>query len=779
MKQYLALFLALVMVLSLFAGCGSNQTDTTKPNSAEATGAAEISTDEQGRTVVRVGIQAAPTTMAPWEAMSMGGIATRRSIYEFLVDKVSFGGEMVGVLMESWEKVDDTTYNCTIYKDIYDTEGNHMTAADVVFSYMKAKELGNMAKLSVIVEVTAVDEYTAQFRFEKPLGLGDIETLWSEAPVVTKAAYEASPDNMATTPVGTTAYKIAEYVAGASITLEKTGNYWQKDESKYGTYSAANVDVIKYIVISDTAQLTMALENGSIDISAGITADDIHRFQDAPGYKVSSYPDNMLNLLIPNCSVDNALSNQALREAVYYAINPEEILLGVYGGEGIMAHSNGSSIYGDADPAWENAEYWPQDIELAKQKLEEAGYKEGELTLNLICQNTAQPQAMATMIQAYLSGIGITVKINAYENAMFNTLIKDSAEWDLAINSVGSSDYLINLWKLVLSKDNNTWEGTSNFVFDEELQDLLAEAATLEGHTAENMNAINDLITENAYFYALFNAKSYIAHTDAIDTVALDFRNQVMAHCCTYNTNVKTEDEIPEDIQPITTEPPVEETEPAAPVLLDKAIETPVDASEIAGTYTWSIDPGFGFVATYTGAFNADGTYTLDVTGMPNGDLSFAGTFETDGKRIHCGASTTEDAYDPAWGIYEEDDTCWWIITGEGTWIPLNNYDASAEAPAMDKSLSGTYEWSVDPGFGFVMVMTGTLNEDGTYTLAVTGLPNGDMNLAGTYVSDGENVQLVTNTGDAYDANWGIEEADGSSWWIITGEDEWVPRNKA
>ena len=778
MKKFLALFLALVMVLSLFAGCGGNQTDSTEP---EATGADIISTDEQGRTVVRVGIQAAPTTMAPWEAMSMGGIATRRSIYEFLVDKASFGGEMVGVLMESWEKVDDTTYNCTIFKDIYDTEGNHMTANDVVFSYMKAKELGNMAKLSVIVEVTAVDEYTAQFKFEKPLGLGDIETLWSEAPVVTQAAYEASPDGMATMPIGTTAYKVSEYVAGASITLEKTGDYWQKDESKFGTYSAANIDVIKYIVISDTAQMTMALENGSIDISAAITADDIHRFQDVPGYKVSSYPDNLLNVLLPNCSEDSPLNNQALREAIFYAINAEEILVGVYGGEGIVANSNGSSIYGDANPDWENDEYWPQDIELAKQKLAEAGYKEGELTLNLLCLNVAQSQSMATMVQAYLSAIGINVKINAYENAMFNTMMQDSTAWDISLNSIASSDYLISLWKLAFSKDNNTWEGTSNFVFDDELQNLIAEAATLDGHTTENMDAINDLLTENAYVYALFNIKSYIAHTDAIDTVSLDFRNMIMPHCCVYNTNVKTEDEIPEDTQPTITEPPVEETEPVAePARLDKTLGEAVDPSAVAGTYSWSIDPGFGFVMVMTGNLNADGTYTLDVTGLPNGNLSFAGTYVSDGKLVQLGENTTSDAYDAGWGIQEEDGTSWWVITNAGEWSPVNHYDASNETPVLDKTLSGVYSWSIDPGFGFVMVMTGTLNEDGTYSIAVTGLPNGNLNFEGTYATDGTLVQCGPNTTeDKFDAGWGIEEADGTSWWIITGEGEWVPKNHA
>ena len=769
MKKLIAFLLAVIMLFSLTACGGKTDTEETTGTEPSPT----LAVDETGRTMVRVGIVSAPTTLAPWEAMSPGGIATRRSIYEFLVDKASFGGEMSGVLMESYEEVDDTTYNITIYDYIYDTEGNHMTASDVAFSYMKAKEIGKMAKLSAIESVTVISDYTAQFKFTAPLGLGDLETLWSEAPVVTQAAYEASPDGMSTTPVGTTAYKLANYISGSSITMEKTNNYWQTDESKLGIYSKANVDVIDYIVITESAQLTIALESGTIDISAGIGANDIEKFRGVSGYKVSSYVDNQMQCLIPNCSESNVMSNQALREAVFYAINANDLLTAVYGGEGVVATTFASSIYGDYDPAWAENEYFAYNVELAKQKLAEAGYKEGELTLRLICINDSRLMNMATIIQAFLGQIGINMKISPYENAMFQTLLKNPDEWDLCIDAPASSDYLISLWKLILSKDNNSWGGTSNFVYNDELQSLIVETATVDGHTTENMNKIVDIINGNAYYYALLNPNSFIAHTDAIDEVVLDFRNQIMPGCCVYNSNVSSADDLVKE----EVEEPVESGVPTMGTVVDPAL--------VAGTYAWSFDPGFGFTVTFTITLNADGSYSILATGSPAGDQTFEGHFESDGLRVLLGA-VENDQTPEAPGVFNDDTTSWWFITGEDTVESIVSYTGDINAPAPDlsaesgvpvlqgvvdpASVAGDYSWSFDPGFGFTVTFTATLNADGTYSLLAAGSPQGDQIFEGHFESDGLRLLLGVVENDQVPEAPGVFNDDTSSWWFITGE---------
>ena len=93
-------------------------------------------------TSVVVGISADPTSLAPWISNNGVRIGILPSIYQTLVQTESLGGEMKGVLMKDWEQIDDTIYNMTIYDSIYDTEGNHVTASDVAFSYKTGCEEG-------------------------------------------------------------------------------------------------------------------------------------------------------------------------------------------------------------------------------------------------------------------------------------------------------------------------------------------------------------------------------------------------------------------------------------------------------------------------------------------------------------------------------------------------------------------------------------------------------------------------------------------------------------
>lgn len=262
---------------------------------------------EQGESVV-VGIAGDPGNIGPFQGMSAGRIGILFTTYEFLVTKD--GDSYPGVLMKELTQVDDLTYDVELYDYIVDQAGNPLTASDIKFCYETAQSIGNLPKLSSIESIEVLSDYVCRFHF-KELAAGDLYSLLMECPIVTQAAYEASPDQMAVDPVTTSPYRVTGYQTGSKIVMEYTGAYWQTDESLVRTTSKHNVNSITFSIIPDSVQLTNALKTKEIDISAAIDAAYIKDFMDVEGYNVTRFPDNLTKYLIFN---NNVFPDQRVRQ---------------------------------------------------------------------------------------------------------------------------------------------------------------------------------------------------------------------------------------------------------------------------------------------------------------------------------------------------------------------------------------------------------------------------------------------------------------------------------
>lgn len=511
MKKLVALLLATLMLTLGILGC--------------------IPAMAEGESIVRLGILQDPQSFSPFAARSQGLIDTYRTLYEYLVDRDTFGGEMRGCLMKEYEQVDGTTYNLTLYDYIHDTAGNPMKASDVVFSIEKGKESGNLPKLNAIASVEAVGDYTVQFVFAKELAVGELEALWSEGPIVTQASYEASADEMVVTPVGTTAYAMTEYTSGSKIVMTRTGNYWQTDESLRPIASSANVEVIEFNIITEASQRTIAMETGAIDITSGVGAADIGRFSDTTKYSAFPYMENPVNVIYFNMSEGSPLVDDNLRLAIAYAIDSEAVIEGAYDGDGTVCKGLGSSKYGDYIPAWDTEDYFEFDMDKAASLVKESSYN-GE-TLTFMCLNDERIKSLATVVQAYLLQVGINMEIVAYDNAMMTSLETDPTAWTLYMKANASTDYMVNIWKLSWAQAN--YDGHSlNFMVDDTLEGLLQTCLTPAGHTEENVNAFNQYVEDGCYAYAVNTYNSYVVATPSITSVFQDSRNVIVPGACTY-----------------------------------------------------------------------------------------------------------------------------------------------------------------------------------------------------------------------------------------------------
>ena len=315
---------------------------------------------------ITVAIGNDPANLSPFTSMNLGRIALLKTMYEYLVEADSMGTQAVPVLASSVKQTGEKTYVVTLFEHIADSAGNHITAADVVWSFTQGIAGGNLRALGSIESVNATGDYTVEFVFKHVLGVGDLDKALTECPVVSQNAYESSPDKFASKPIATGPYVLKEYVPGSSLTFEKRADYWQADPSTVALFSRSNVQQIVFQIITEPAQHAIALQTGNADISASVSVNDLPQFQSggqyADKFNLFEFTDNLTWVLAFNGS-QATFQDKNLRQAMAYAIDTTAICQAVHC---VPAHTMGNSNFGGYQAKWDNEPYY--NVELDKMR---------------------------------------------------------------------------------------------------------------------------------------------------------------------------------------------------------------------------------------------------------------------------------------------------------------------------------------------------------------------------------------------------------------------------
>lgn len=540
MKKILAWLLAAAMCLSL-AACG---TDDNK-------GGSSSNGDADGKTTVNVAVNMDPGSLSPWVGNNSGRINTLNSIYQHLVETDGFGGEMVGVIMESYTQVDERTFDMTIRDNVFDTNGNQIKASDVVFSYQTDIDMGYHAgRLGAIESMEALSDYVVRWTFTDVPADGGLCNVWIETYIVSQKSYEESGDEMAIKAVGSTPYQVKDYTPGSYLTVEKADSYWEGDTPVHAFYNA-NVDVINFKFITDASQIATGLKTGEVDMTNTISAMDLPAFQEggeyADKFSAVEVAANPAYMLAYNCSEESVCSNANLRKAIAYGINADQLLESVLGGAGFRFNAFGNSKYGDYNDSWGKDGYFEYDLTTANEYLDkwtaETGLKPDDVTLKLVYKqgNTTFGEEMTTALQGFLLALGFNATIDIQADTTYTDHINDPTTWDLGLlcDNAASTDYLISWLQNVMLPDYYTHEGGQTFIVDEEMFDLIRTCMTMEGHTAENMDKLNDMINDNCYLYGLCGYYEYFVTANWITSVSHENRNCIFPGGCTYDWSLK------------------------------------------------------------------------------------------------------------------------------------------------------------------------------------------------------------------------------------------------
>lgn len=481
--------------------------------------------------VVRVQIGGDVGSMAPWAPDGGGRTVVFPEIYETLFYQKTLGGDPIPLLATSYDEVSETEYLIHLNENIYDTNGNHITASDVVYSYETCIAEGNQKPyVGNIEEISMEDEYTINLKLINA-SVGALQDVVCSVRIVAEKAY--TEDKMGTMPVATGPYILKEWVTGSTITLVKNENYWA--DGNRADISQANVDQIVYKVITEPSQIMISLQNGEIDFTSSISQADIPHFLEggdlADDYLVKYQPATLAQVLFFNCSEGNPFSDVRMRNAVSYAIDNEAVLEGAYEGRGAVSHAFAGEKSADYQEEWKSEEYYEYNPEKAKELIKEAGYDKG-LKVRLICDAMPAHVMMAQIIQLYLGQVGIEVEINSYDDALFNTYRYDPTQWDLHINNKAGA-FVVQQWQYSL--DARFFGGaTCNFLVDEHWQELFETAAALKTHTPENLNAAWHYLKEINPVYSICFSYDYFVGTKLFDSFYLTDKDFIIPGACVY-----------------------------------------------------------------------------------------------------------------------------------------------------------------------------------------------------------------------------------------------------
>lgn len=534
-KKHLALLLTAVMVICLFTGCSSDE--STAGGTQENGGV--VSENSDGKTVATYGMDTLFDVIAPF---NFANVSAYTYVYEGMAQRTVYGAsweDMELVCAKSITKVDDLTYDIEMYDYIQDAAGNHITADDYVWVGETILARNENFKVSAYLDsITKLGDYSVELKLTTA-GLGNVEYLLTYIPVISRAAFEASEDEMVSKPVTTAAYQVESFASGTSMVMVKNENYWQTDDLRY-SWAAANVDEIHFEAISEANQMSIALQTGTVDLAGAVSTSVIGDFYDTEtqtakdGYIVKEYPSTLITFLMFNCSDDSVCSDKTLREAICYGVNSQEILSLAADNLGITLNAFSSPCASDYQTAWDEREYFPQDQERAAELLNESAYTSGSV-LKLLCLNADMNIKAAQVIQNELGQIGITVQITQVDMAVFDATIADSTQWDILLYQRGVDDYSTFPWSLVF--DANAYESgkTQNFIDDAELQRLLQEAMGVDTHSDETVAAFEQYIEDNAYVLGLFSEMRYfVANSDTVSDLFMRDYVQAIPGACTY-----------------------------------------------------------------------------------------------------------------------------------------------------------------------------------------------------------------------------------------------------
>ncbi|WP_206614161.1 ABC transporter substrate-binding protein [Paenirhodobacter populi] len=431
-------------------------------------------------------------------------------------------------LAESWEVSDDQlTLTFHLRDGVRWHDGTPFTSADVQYSATEAwKKLHSRGRITFanLESVETPDPLTVVFRLSKPSpillsALGAAESLILPRHLYEGTDIKDNPHNLA--PVGTGAFKVAEWKRGEHILLIRNEDYWDKGKPY--------LDRLIFRIIPDEAGRAAALETGEVLYAPYDPAPfaDVARLRENPELVIENNGyDWQAQLHLIEFNLRNPiLADLRVRQAIYHAIPRQELIdVALYG----LGREATSPIIHNARYFKADLPSYPFDPVKAEALLDEAGHPRGAdgIRFKLRIDRQVLPAYISSseFLRQTLKRAGIEIEIQARDTA--GALKAVYTDYDFDLNNLIISSYKepqMGLLRLFYSK--NAKPGVPYIVasgYQSAEADALIETISTETDPAERarlFGRLQEIILTDLPVAPLYEVQHYTAHNRGVKGV--------------------------------------------------------------------------------------------------------------------------------------------------------------------------------------------------------------------------------------------------------------------
>lgn len=355
---------------------------------------------------LRFGLSTAPISLDPRLATDAASMRINRLLYRALVD---FDANLRPMpALATWEQLSPTQYRFHLGDNGRQFHnGTRLTAHDVKATYdfiLDAKNASaHRGSLSVIKQIEVQDADTVDFIIDKP----DVLFPGRLTVGIIPAALIDSQHPFNKKPVGSGRFEFVKWPQSSHLYLKR-----RRDGQ-----------VVEFLEIKDPNTSVLKLANNEVDIlQNGLSPELVSWLATRTDIKISQARGTNFSYL--GFNLQDAVTGQlAVREAIAYAINREEIIHSVLGDAARPASSFLlPSTHWAGHPGLPAYSYNP---EKARALLAQAGFtEENPLKLSYKTSNRADRIRIATVIQQQLVAVGIDMDLRTYDWGTFYGDIK-------------------------------------------------------------------------------------------------------------------------------------------------------------------------------------------------------------------------------------------------------------------------------------------------------------------------------------------------------------------